>query len=145
MGLVASSGGRRLRPHGLEVKLQLEEAEWFLNGRDDIRSSYYLEIPATEFGIQGLELDWTGVCWDLDLYRNNSRWDFKSFSGTTWKNVNSEEKRKYTINKYRVLLTRAREGMVIFVPPGSEDDPTRNPFFYNSIADYLKSCGVTEI
>lgn len=145
MGLVASSGGRRLRPYGLDVRLQLEEAEWFLNGRDDVRSSYYLEIPATEFGIQGLELDWVGVCWDIDLFRNNDEWNFKSFSGTTWKNINDPEKRKYTINKYRVLLTRAREGVVIFVPEGSLEDPTRNPAYYNSIVKYLKMCGVPEI
>lgn len=145
MGLVASSGGRRLRPYGLEVKLQLEEAEWFLNGRDDIRSSYYLEIPATEFGIQGLELDWVGVCWDLDLRRNNDTWDFNSFRGTAWQKVSNEENRKFVINKYRVLLTRAREGMVIYVPLGSDDDPTRNPKFYNSISNFLKECGVLEI
>ncbi len=145
MGLVASSGGRRLRPYGLEVKLQLEEAEWFLNSRSDIRSSYYLEIPATEFGIQGLELDWTGVCWDLDLRRNNYTWDFNSFRGTAWQKVSNEENRKFVINKYRVLLTRAREGMIIYVPLGSDDDPTRNPKFYNSISSYLKECGVIEI
>lgn len=145
MGLVASSGGRRLRPYGLDVKLELEEVEWFLNGRNDVRSSYYLEIPATEFGIQGLELDWIGVCWDIDLFRANNIWDFRSFTGTTWKNVNNLEKRKHIINKYRVLLTRAREGMVIFVPEGSGDDPTRSPVCYDSIAEYLKLCGVSEI
>ena len=145
MGLVASSGGRRLRPHGLEVKLDLEEEEWFLNGRDDIRSSYYLEIPATEFGIQGLELDWVGVCWDADLRRINNEWDFNAFKGSKWQKVGNAEMKKFIINKYRVLLTRGREGMVIFIPQGSKDDPTRNPAFYNSIADYLKSCGVKEI
>jgi len=145
MGLVASSGARRLRPYGLEVKLDLEAGEWFLNGRNDTRSSYYLEIPATEFGIQGLELDWVGVCWDLDVFRSKNEWDFKTFSGTTWKNVYSPEKRNHAINKYRVLLTRAREGMVIFVPPGDKDDLTRNPSFYNSITAYLISCGVIEI
>jgi hypothetical protein len=145
MGLVASSGGRRLRPYGLDVKLDLEEGEWFLNGRNDVRSSYYLEIPATEFGIQGLELDWVGVCWDIDLFRSNNAWDFKSFSGTTWKNIKDPEKRKHVINRYRVLLTRAREGMVIFVPAGSNDDTTRNPGYYNSVANYLKDCGVIEM
>jgi len=145
MGLVASSGARRLRPYGLEVKLDLEEAEWFLNGRDDIRSSYYLEIPATEFGIQGLELDWVGVCWDADLRRNDGEWDFNSFKGSKWQKVGNPEMKKFVINKYRVLLTRAREGMVIFVPPGDKDDITRNPEYYNRIADYLKVCGVPEI
>jgi len=145
MGLVASSGGRRLRPYGLDVKIPLEEAEWFLNSREDVRSSYYLEIPATEFGIQGLELDWVGVCWDADLRRYDNNWDFNSFKGTKWQKVGNPEMKKFIINKYRVLLTRAREGMVIFVPTGSNDDPTRNPSFYNSIADYLISCGVTEL
>jgi len=145
MGLVASSGARRLRPYGLEVKLELEEAEWFLNDRSDIRSSYYLEIPATEFGIQGLELDWVGVCWDADLRRNDNDWDFNSFKGSKWQKVGNSEMKKFIINKYRVLLTRAREGMVIFIPKGSMDDPTRNPEYYNSIADYLKDCGVIEI
>jgi len=145
MGLVASSGARRLRPYGLDVKLELEEAEWFLNPRDDVRSSYYLEIPATEFGIQGLELDWVGLCWDGDLRRLNNNWDFNSFKGSKWQKCNSVEMQKFIINKYRVLLTRAREGMVIFIPAGSVDDPTRNPEFYNGAATYLKECGVNEI
>jgi len=145
MGLVASSGGRRLRPYGLDVKLPLEEAEWFLNNRDDVRSSYYLEIPATEFGIQGLELDWVGVCWDADLRKVKHGWDFNSFKGSKWQKVGSPEMKKFILNKYRVLLTRAREGMVIFVPAGDVEDPTRLPEFYNPIADYLKSCGVPEI
>jgi len=145
MGLVASSGARRLRPYGLEVKLQLEEAEWFLNPREDIRSSYYLEIPATEFGIQGLELDWVGVCWDADLRRNKNGWDFNAFKGTKWQKASKTDMQKFIINKYRVLLTRAREGMIIFIPLGASEDPTRNPEYYNGIADYLKRCGVKEI
>jgi hypothetical protein len=145
MGLVASSGARRLRPYGLDVRVQLEEEEWFLNGKNDVRSSYYLEIPATEFGVQGLELDWVGVCWDLDLKRNNRKWDFNAFKGTKWQKVGKAETQNFLINKYRVLLTRAREGMVIFVPQGSNDDPTRNPEHYNQIANYLISCGVVEI
>ena len=145
MGLVASSGARRLRPYGLEVKLDFEEAEWFLNSRSDIRSSYYLEIPATEFGVQGLELDWVGMCWDADLRRKGNEWDYNSFSGTTWKKVKQNEKQQFLKNKYRVLLTRGREGMVIFVPPGSDEDFTRPRSDYNAIANYLKSCGVKEI
>jgi len=145
MGLVASSGARRLRPYGLEVKLELDEAEWFLNPRTDIRSSYYLEIPATEFGVQGLELDWAGVCWDADLRRASNEWDFNSFKGTKWQKVNNPEMKKFIINKYRVLLTRAREGMIIFIPSGDKEDPTRDPVHYNSIAKYLISCGVTEL
>jgi hypothetical protein len=145
MGLVASSGARRLRPYGLDVKVPLEEAEWFLNGREDVRSSYYLEIPATEFGIQGLELDWTGVCGDIDLRRNNGLWDFNAFKGTKWQKVGKQDMQKFIINKYRVLLTRAREGMIIFVPPGEKSDPTRLPEYYDQIANYLISCGIVEL
>lgn len=145
MGLVATSGARRLMPYGLDIRMPLEEAEWFLNGRNDVRSSYYLELAATEYRIQGLELDWVGLCWDLDLGRKNNSWDFKTFSGTKWNNVGKPELRQYWINKYRVLLTRGREGMVIFIPPGSIEDLTRNPAHYNEIADYLKLCGVKEI
>lgn len=145
MGLVASSGARRLRPLGLDVKIPLEEEQWFLNGKDDVRSSYYLEIPATEFGIQGLELDWVGVCWDLDLRRKGKMWSYNAFKGTKWQSVDKFENQKFLINKYRVLLTRAREGMVIFVPKGDESDLTRPVNQYNAIADYLISCGVVEI
>lgn len=145
MGIVASSGGRRLRPYGIEVKTELEEAQWFLNPRNDIRSSYYLELPATEFRIQGLELDWVGVCWDLDLKRLTNKWDFNSFSGTKWQKVKNEEMKKFVLNKYRVLLTRAREGMVFFIPKGDLDDPTRPPAYYDEIANYLISCGVPEL
>jgi len=145
MGLVASSGGRRLRACGLEVKLDLEAEHWFLNPRSDIRSSYFLEIPATEFGIQGLELDWVGVCWDADLRRVKNEWSHKAFKGHKWQNTANLETQKYLINKYRVLMTRAREGMVIFVPKGNPNDPTARPEFYNATANYLISCGVKEI
>lgn len=145
MGMVASSGGRRLIAEGLDVKSELDAANWFLNPRTDVRASYYLEIPATEFSIQGLELDWTGVCWDLDLRRTNKDWDIKAFKGTVWQNVNSNEKRTYVLNKYRVLLTRAREGMVIWIPKGDEQDATRPPKEYDKIFNYLKSCGIPEI
>jgi len=145
MGLVASSGGRRLRAYGLDVKAELEEENWFLNDRSDVRSSFYLEVPATEFGIQGLELDWVGVCWDADLRRYQDNWEFKSFKGNHWRNVNGEEKKQYILNKYRVLLTRAREGMVIWIPEGDKEDQTRLPEFYDPIFEYLKSCGVPEL
>jgi hypothetical protein len=144
MGLVASSGARRLRPYGLDVRTELEVAEWFLNPKSDVRSSYYLETPATEFGIQGLELDWVGVCWDADLRRTPTSWDFKAFKGSKWMNENKLEKRTFILNKYRVLLTRSREGMVIFVPQGDDEDLTRNPIDYNEIANYLKACGLEE-
>jgi len=143
-GLVATSGARRLRPFGLDVKAELEVAEWFLNPANDVRSSYALEVPATEFGIQGLELDWVGLCWDGDLRRDGDQWDFKRFAGTSWMNARQEQKQKFIINKYRVLMTRAREGMIIWVPIGDKDDETRNPKFYDDIYDYLKSCGIPD-
>ncbi|WDF55454.1 DUF2075 domain-containing protein [Mucilaginibacter sp. KACC 22063] len=145
MGLIASSGARRLRPLGLDVKADLEVEEWFLNSKEDVRSSYYLEIPATEFGIQGLELDWTGLCWDADMRRNESNWDIKSFRGSKWTTVANVEARKYAINKYRVLLTRAREGMIIFIPLGDSNDHTRLPSYYQNTVNYLKACGLEEI
>ena len=147
MGLVASSGGRRLRAYGLDVKSELEEADWFLNARGDTRSSFCLEVPATEFAVQGLELDWVGVCWDADLRRDKNGWKFKSFRGTEWTDVSvkNQDKRKYILNKYRVLLTRAREGMVIWIPEGDVQDRTRLPEIYNPIYSYLIECGVKEI
>ena len=100
---------------------------------------------ATEFAVQGLELDWVGICWDSDLRRLSKSWDFKNFSGTTWKKVHKKEDQQYLLNTYRVLLTRAREGLIIWVPKGDKTDPTRLPEFYDPIFDYLKSCGMTEI
>ncbi|WP_276133271.1 DNA/RNA helicase domain-containing protein [Polluticoccus soli] len=145
VGLVASSGGRRLRKQGLDVKGEFDAASWFLNDREDVRSSYALEVPATEFGIQGLELDWTGVCWDLDLRRHKDDWDFKLFKGTKWTNVKGVEMQRFITNKYRVLLTRAREGMVIYVPVGDEHDKTAPRKEYDAIYSYMISCGVPEL
>lgn len=144
-GLVASSGARRLRPYGLDVTSDLEVENWFLNEPTDVRSSSYLEIPATEFGIQGLELDWVGLCWDLDLCPGPKGWQFQAFRGTAWERVQNQTKQQYILNKYRVLLTRSREGMVIWVPEGSQDDPTRPQNAYNQIEDFLKKCGIPTI
>ena len=145
IGLIASSGGRRLRAHGLDVRSELDVENWFLNASSDVRSSYYLETPATEFGIQGLELDWTGVCWDTDLVPAKGEWQIRAFKGTHWQNVRDATRRQYVLNKYRVLLTRAREGMVIWVPRGDPSDETRPAPYYDSIAGHLLSCGVSEI
>jgi hypothetical protein len=147
IGLIASSGAQRLRPYGISTKEPIDEAMWFLNDDNDIRSSNHLELAATEFGIQGLEIDWAGVCWDADLRRNGNDWDYKNFSGTRWNNVNgeNESERQYILNTYRVLLTRAREGMVIFVPEGDSNDATRLPEFYNPIYEYFKSCGIQDL
>lgn len=141
-GLTASSGGRRLKPEGVDVKVVIDPEHWFLNGPEDVRGCQYLEQVATEFDIQGLELDWAGVAWDADLRRGRGCWDFRRFSGTKWQSVNQQVKQRYLLNAYRVLLTRARQGMVIFVPRGSLDDPTRLPEFYQPIADYLESAGI---
>jgi len=142
IGLVASSGGRRLRAHGLDVRSELDVENWFLNPPDDVRSSHYLETPATEFGIQGLELDWTGVCWDIDLVPGISEWKMNAFKGTKWQRVRDPIRCRYILNKYRVLLTRAREGMVIWVPRGDAADWTRPCSQYDSIVQYLLRCGV---
>lgn len=141
-GLIASAGGRRLKPEGIDVKTPIEPENWFLNGPADVRSCQYLEDVATEFDIQGLELDWAGVAWDADLRRDREGWSFRKFSGTTWKEVHQPIKKQYLLNAYRVLLTRARQGMVIFVPEGNEEDPTRLPEFYQPIADYLEIAGI---
>ena len=145
IGLIASSGGRRLRAHGLDVRSELDVENWFLNSVSDVRSSFYLEMPATEFGIQGLELDWTAVCWDLDLIPGNDGWCVGRFKGTRWQTVRDPTRRRYVLNKYRVLLTRAREGMIVFVPRGDPSDETRPVSKYECIAEYLGSCGVKEI
>ncbi len=145
IGLVASSGGLRLKPYGIQVREIIDEAMWFLNDETDIRSSHYLEIVASEYKVQGLELDWVGICWDADLRRKDDIWDFKNFSGTKWNNTNSVEEQQFLLNTYRVLLTRAREGIIVFVPCGDSNDETRLPEFYDPIYKYLVSCGVKAI
>ena len=144
LGLLASSGAIRLKPEGVYVKSSIDPAIWFLNGKEDIRSSYYLEEVATEFDIQGLELDWTGVCWDADFRRVIDGWGLYAFKGTKWQNIKDSYRRVYLANAYRVLLTRARQGMVIFVPKGDERDYTRAPSFYDGTYEFLKACGVPE-
>ncbi len=114
----------------------------FLNGKDDLRSSYYLEHVATEFHIQGLELDRAGITWDADFHYSGQGWVQKNFKGKRWENVNSEERRKYQKNAYRVLLTRARQGMVLVVPEGNQDDHTRKPGYYDATFGYLKDIGL---
>lgn len=147
-GLIASSGGRRLRAvgpdpyHGLRGDSSQEVlGAWYLNPPEDVRSSNFLEVVATEYGVQGLEVDWSAVLWDADLRMVNGEWNFHSFVGTRWQNVNEQQK-QYILNKYRVLLTRAREGMVIFVPEGNPSDATRNPALYDGTFEYLKSLGI---
>jgi len=141
-GLIASSGGNRLRPDGIWIKSKVDAPVWFLNDKADIRSSYYLEEAASEFDIQGLELDWVCVAWDMDFRRVADEWQHFNFRGTKWQRVNMADRQLYLKNAYRVLLTRARQGMVIFVPPGDESDPTRNPQLYDAVFAYLTECGI---
>ena len=145
IGVISSSGARRLKPFGIDIKSKINPVIWFLNNKDDVRSSYFLEEVATEFDIQGLELDWTCVCWDSDLYIENNKWRFKKFKGTKWQNVNKDIQKSYLLNAYRVLLTRARQGMIIFVPNGDKEDKTRDPKVYDEIFNFLKSSGIKEI
>jgi hypothetical protein len=141
-GLVASSGAQRLRPEGVYIKAELEPVDWFLNDRSDVRSSYYLEDVASEFAVQGLELDWVGLCWDGDFHHKDGVWVYQSFKGTKWQSINDESRRLYLKNAYRVILTRARQGMILFVPKGDKTDHTRLPSFYDGTFEFLRSCGV---
>jgi len=141
-GIVVSSQAERLKPYALDVRTPVNPVKWFLDGKDDVRSSYYLEDVATEFDVQGLELDWTCVCWDGDFRHTGSGWQHYSFRGTKWQRIKQAERRNYLKNAYRVLLTRARQGMVIFVPGGSDTDPTRDPAYYDSTFSYLRSVGI---
>ncbi|MGN6366732.1 MAG: DUF2075 domain-containing protein [Phycisphaerae bacterium] len=145
VGLLASSGGLRLKPSGIFVKADIDPCHWFLNPKDDIRSSHFLEDVATEFDVQGLELDWTCVAWDANFRHTPDGWHPKNFSGTRWTEVNNEVDRQYLKNAYRVLLTRARQGMVIFVPTGSHHDNTRLPTFYDQTFTHLLSLGLPQI
>jgi DNA polymerase III delta prime subunit len=145
-GLVASSGAERLRPHAVDVRFEINPIHWFLNGSSDVRSSFYMEDPATEFQVQGLELDWVCMTWDADLRLSRSRdWNYHSFRGDKWTNVHKSETRQYLLNAYRVLLTRARQGMAIFVPPGDEADHTRKPSYYDHTFEFLKEIGLEVI
>jgi len=140
-GIVVSSQAQRLKPFAIDVKSQIDPIHWFLDDKDDVRSSYFLEDVATEFHVQGLELDWACVVWDGDFQHNSNGWIYKSFSGNKWKNIKSPERKKYLKNAYRVLLTRARQGMVIVIPEGNLDDWTRPPQFYDPTFEFLKEIG----
>ncbi len=144
-GVLASSSALRLKPHAIDVRVEADPVHWFLGPPQDTRSSHYLEDAATEFQVQGLELDWTIVAWDADLRRTASGWNFHSFRGAAWTSVAKEERKRYLANAYRVLLTRARQGMVIFVPIGRLRDRTRKPEYYTGVYEYLRSAGLEEI
>lgn len=144
-GLLASSGALRLKPEGIFVKNEISVANWFLNGKDDVRSSYYLEDVVSEFDIQGLELDYSIVAWDADFRFDGEQWGYYNFSGSRWMNVASEDRKLYLKNAYRVLLTRARQGMVIFIPEGSDTDATRKRDWYDRTYEYLHAVGISEL
>ena len=144
-GLLASSGALRLKPEGIFVKNEVSIANWFLNGKEDIRSSYAFEDVVTEFDIQGLELDYSVVAWDADFRFDGNVWTYNKFHGNSWKSVNSSERRLYLKNAYRVLLTRARQGMAIFIPKGSDTDLTRRKKYYDGTYNYLKRIGIHEL
>ena len=144
-GMVASSRAQRLKPHAIDVRVAVDPVVWFLNGKNDTRSSYYLEDAATEYRVQGLELDWACVTWDGDLRYRDSFWGYHAFRGSRWNHVHKPDIQRYLRNAYRVLLTRARQGMVIFVPPGDPQDPTRCPSFYDTTYAYLAGVGIPEV
>lgn len=147
-GVLACSSAQRLKPEGIYVPTEIDVKNWFLAPSNDLRSSNMLEIVASEFKVQGLEIDWAIVCWDQDLRRKNHKeWDHYSFRGTKWMHRNKAEQKRYLVNSYRVLLTRARQGMVIFVPNGvdEEEDCTRKSACYDEIFNYLKLCGIKEL
>ena len=144
-GIMVSSQAERLKPYAIDVKSTINPIHWFLDGKEDVRSSYYLEDVATEFDVQGLELDWACVTWDADFRYSNVGWGHWSFCGNRWNNIRKLERKNYLKNTYRVLLTRARQGMVIVVPPGDIEDPTRPPEFYDPTFEYLREIGFNEI
>lgn len=144
-GLVVSSQAYRLKPLAIDVRLQPDIESWFLADKMDVRSSLFLEDAATEFDIQGLELDWTCLVWDGDFRYTSNGWDHNAFRGSKWHKIRQKESQLYQQNAYRVLMTRARQGMIICVPEGNPQDHTRQPEFYDGTYEYLKSIGLEEI
>ncbi len=146
-GMLVSSKAFRLKPLAIDIRTQADIVPWFLNPITDIRSSLFLEDVATEFDIQGLELDWTCLVWDGDFRYDpdHNCWQHFNFRSDRWQNINIAEGRAYQLNAYRVLLTRARQGMVICIPEGNPSDATRLPEFYDPTFDYFKRLGIEVI
>lgn len=140
-GIMVSSQAYRLKPHAIDVRIPIDPVHWFLDGKEDVRSSYYLEDVATEFQVQGLELDWACITWDADFRYRGDGWQTFAFKGSQWQRILKDERKQYLKNAYRVLLTRARQGMVIVVPQGNTDDHTRNETFYDDTYAYLERIG----
>ncbi len=144
-GILVSSHAHRLRPLAIDIRTNLDPIHWFLENKDDIRSSDYLEDVATEFDVQGLELDYTCIVWDADFRYHSNGWQMYSFKGSKWQSIKSTERQTYLKNAYRVLLTRARQGMIIVVPEGDITDQTRSPIFYDTTYNYLKEIGLPSL
>lgn len=152
-GLVASSGATRLRSEGIELSSGFRRGNrdlylhWFLAEPSDVRSSNRLEIAASEFECQGLELDFVGLCWGGDFTFDSAKadWVYRWFSANGWRNVVQAVGRQYLVNKYRVLLTRAREGMIIWVPRGDSSDSTRPSEWFEGTAEFLEACGLKTV
>lgn len=140
-GIIVSSQAQRLKPHAIDVRSPMDPIHWFLDGKDDVRSSFFLEDVATEFHVQGLELDWACVVWDADFRYDIGGWQHMSFVGDAWQRIRKPERQAFLKNAYRVLLTRARQGMVIVVPEGERTDQTRQPTFYDKTFAYLQEIG----
>ena len=144
-GMIVSSQAQRLRPLAIDVRSKPNTVHWFLDDIADIRSSLFLEDAASEFDVQGLELDWTCLVWDGDLRHMEKGWGNFSFTRNCWQSIHSPERKKYQLNAYRVLLTRARQGMVLCVPEGNSDDSTRLPEFYDGTYKYFRQIGIPEL
>ena len=140
-GMVVSSQAQRLKPHAIDVRSPMDPIHWFLDGKEDVRSSYYLEDVATEFHVQGLELDWSCVVWDADFRFAPEGWQHYSFVGSRWNHIHKSDRQTYLKNAYRVLLTRARQGMVLVIPDGEASDATRAAGYYDPTFDYLEGIG----
>lgn len=140
-GMIVSSNAERLRPHAIDVRPRINPVHWFLHDRDDIRSSYYLEDVVTEFEVQGLEVDWACITWDADMRFTPQGWQHRKFRGRKWQHIRKADDQTYQKNAYRVLLTRARQGMVIVVPEGDNKDETRKRAYYDPLFNYLKTIG----
>ena len=151
VGLVATSKDHRLRADGIERStaflMNYAFEQWFLGPDTDVRSSFSLEVAASEFECQGLELDWVGMCWggDLTPSEDNTTWEYRKFRGAGWQAVRKETEQLYTVNRYRVLLTRARNGLVIWVPRGDPNDPTREPERFDRVYAALRQAGVPSL
>lgn len=144
-GILASSEGKRLRAEGIWVPTDINHVSWFLSGKDNINSSYYLEVAASEFKVQGLEIDYAILAWDADLRYSTNGFDYYKFRGTKWNHIKLEQRKRYLKNAYRVLLTRARQGLIIYIPKGNDKDPTRQEIYYGRTYDYLKKIGIEEV